>query len=245
MHLPGRAAECRNRLVAIALAAALGLGASACGGPTIELMPPLRNGDVAPAQRSQSAPMPAPVPRPPEPQVATALPAAAVRPPRIPQSARLAGFPAPGGRALSAGTVVDRIMVFKSERRLYLMQGFRPVKGYDIALGFAPIGHKERQGDGRTPEGLYLIEAKNPASQFHLSLRVSYPGGTDVARARRFREDPGGDIMVHGLPNVDERNVARHHPYWDWTWGCIAVSNEEIREIWDAVPVGTTIEILP
>ncbi|MBL8672663.1 MAG: L,D-transpeptidase family protein [Alphaproteobacteria bacterium] len=136
-------------------------------------------------------------------------------------------------------------MVFKSERRLYLMQGFRPIKGYDVALGFAPIGHKERQGDGRTPEGLYTIDAKNPASQFHLSLRVSYPGGTDVARARRFRESPGGDIMIHGLPNTDERNVARHHPFWDWTWGCIAVTNEEIREIWDVVQVGTTIEILP
>jgi len=131
----------------------------------------------------------------------------------------------------------DEIRVDKSDRWMELRRGGRLLRRYRIALGDAPVGHKYRQGDERTPEGRYRIEFRNGRSRFHLSLRVSYPNAEDRARARQAGVDPGGDIMIHG------GTPAGYHR--DWTDGCIAVSDAEIEEIWRLVPVGTPILIAP
>jgi len=132
----------------------------------------------------------------------------------------------------------------KSDRRLQLLFEGRVVRAYRIALGARPEGHKEREGDERTPEGRYTIDARNPASDFFLSLHVSYPNAEDRARARARGVSPGGDIMIHGLPN-HWGWIGPLHRLFDWTDGCMAVTNGEMQEIWDSVPVGTPIEIRP
>lgn len=137
----------------------------------------------------------------------------------------------------------DRVVVEKANRLLYLYQGDRVLRAYRVALGRQPVGPKMRQGDGRTPEGLYLIDWRNPASEYHLALHVSYPDPYDEARAAEAGVSPGGLIMIHGLPNG--RDVGRAHLVRDWTEGCIAVTNEEIEEIWQLVPDGTPIDIRP
>jgi len=138
---------------------------------------------------------------------------------------------------------VDRVVVEKAARRMHLVRAGVTLKTYRISLGRDPIGHKEQEGDSRTPEGIYIIDARNPESRFHLSLRVSYPNGVDRRRAAARGVSPGGDIFIHGLPN----GTAAAEPFAgrDWTDGCIAVSNGEIREIWAMVKDGTTIEIRP
>ena len=138
----------------------------------------------------------------------------------------------------------DRVVVRKAARRLVLFRGEKTLAAYDIALGRNPEGHKQREGDGRTPEGRYLIDWRNPQSRYHLSLHVSYPEAADRARAAASGDDPGGMIMIHGLPNglgaLGAAGILR-----DWTEGCIAVTNEAIRDIWRRVADGTPIEILP
>jgi murein L,D-transpeptidase YafK len=131
------------------------------------------------------------------------------------------------------------IVVSKSNRVLELHSGAAVLKRYRIHLGFAPEGHKTRSGDGRTPEGRYVIDRRNARSDFHLSLGVSYPNPIDVARARATGIDPGGNIFIHGGPRraADRRKQ-------DWTAGCIAVSDREIEEIWSMVPTGIPITIL-
>jgi murein L,D-transpeptidase YafK len=138
----------------------------------------------------------------------------------------------------------DLVEVFKAARRLELKRGGRLLKSYRVALGFAPVGHKEREGDGRTPEGSYTIDARNPKSAFHLSLRVSYPDDRDRARAAAAGVPPGGDIYIHGLPN-GLRKFFTSHPAKDWTTGCVAVRDAEIREIWSLVPTGAKVVIRP
>ena len=138
----------------------------------------------------------------------------------------------------------DRILVLKSERRLMLLDHGRLLKTYKIALGSEPAGSKTRQGDHRTPEGLYVFDRRNPRSQFHRALHISYPNAQDRARARRLGVNPGGDIFLHGLPN-GWGGLGSAQRLYDWTDGCIAVTNEEIEEIWRAVPDGTPIEIRP
>jgi murein L,D-transpeptidase YafK len=118
------------------------------------------------------------------------------------------------------------------------------LRSYLVALGQQPVGDKERIGDNRTPEGLFHIEARNPASRYHRSLRISYPDAAHRARARTLGVSPGGDIMIHGLPDAQAWVGAAHRDF-DWTEGCIAVTNQEIEEIWSAVPVGTPIQIKP
>lgn len=137
---------------------------------------------------------------------------------------------------------IDRIVVEKSARRMTLIQNGHPVRSYTIALGFQPVGGKVRQGDGRTPEGLFRINRRNDASAYHLSLGLDYPQPADRARARNGGYDPGGDIMIHGQPNAlpDMAKVAG-----DWTAGCIAVTNAEMREIWAVTPVSTLVEVRP
>jgi murein L,D-transpeptidase YafK len=127
---------------------------------------------------------------------------------------------------------------------MLLISGGTVLRSYRVALGSAPEGHKQQEGDGRTPEGRYTIERRNPRSAYHLSLRISYPSSADRMRAEEMGVDPGGDIMIHGLPN----GVAAEdhgHPGRDWTRGCIAVTNAEMEEIWGLVDDGTVIEIHP
>ena len=132
------------------------------------------------------------------------------------------------------GPEVTRIQVFKGQRRMQFLHNNYLLKEYRFDLGFNPIGHKEREGDGRTPEGAYMINRKNPNSQFHLSLGLSYPDRNDVARARAKGVSPGGDIFIHGTPS---RWIGQR----DWTWGCIAVTNEEMDEIYPMINTGTKI----
>ena len=138
----------------------------------------------------------------------------------------------------------DRVVVEKSARKLTLWSHGRPLKTYRVCLGSNPTGPKQREGDGRTPEGLYRIEGRNAQSAYHLALRVSYPNESDRARARRLGVKPGGEIMIHGTPNR-WRVVSGVFAYTDWTAGCIAVTNPEIEEIWKLVPNGTTVDIRP
>ena len=138
----------------------------------------------------------------------------------------------------------DRIEVSKAARRLELWRGARLLAAYRVALGFAPTGHKEREGDGRTPEGVYEIDARNPKSSFYLSLRVSYPDGDDKARAAARGVPPGGDIYIHGKPNGWRKHFTGH-PRRDWTTGCIAVTDRQMREIWSLVPTGARVVIRP
>jgi murein L,D-transpeptidase YafK len=138
----------------------------------------------------------------------------------------------------------DRVVVIKSQRKLYLMKGGEALREMNIALGLAPSGHKTQSGDSRTPEGVYLLDARNPDSDFFLSLHVSYPNTDDIVRARRLGVDPGGSIMIHGLPN-EMRYDEMHYQGWDWTDGCIAVSNADMIDIWLMTPDMTPIEIRP
>ena len=139
---------------------------------------------------------------------------------------------------------VDRIRVFKSERRMVLLSGDLSVYEYEVALGGSPAGHKRQQGDERTPEGEYVIDSRKRDSDFHLALHISYPNAEDRFRARKRGVDPGGAIMIHGLPNGFGL-IGAAHRLVDWTDGCIAVTNEEIEEIWRRVTNGVAIEIRP
>ena len=141
-----------------------------------------------------------------------------------------------GGLPVYRGPEVTRIQVFKAERRMQLISERTLLKEYSFHLGFEPEGHKTEEGDGRTPEGAYRIDRRNPKSRFHLSLGISYPNRSDVAAARARGVKPGGDIFIHGTPSK-----------WigtpDWTWGCIAVTNLEMEEIYPMVQVDTKIFI--
>jgi murein L,D-transpeptidase YafK len=146
--------------------------------------------------------------------------------------------------AFDATIPVDSIRVEKSAHRLSLFQRGRLARTYMVALGQQPVGDKVRRGDMRTPEGRFLIEARNPQSKYHRALRISYPDAPHRARARELGVSPGGDIMIHGLPPRQAWVGAAHRDF-DWTEGCIALTNEEVEELWSAVPVGTPIHILP
>ena len=135
------------------------------------------------------------------------------------------------------GPEVTRIVVQKSQRRLYLLGANSVLKTYDIDLGFTPVGHKEIEGDGKTPEGSYYIDRRNPRSAYHLSIGISYPNAHDVAKAKALGKSPGGDIFIHGAPNARSRSGK------DWTWGCISVSNSEVEEIYAMVRLGTQIDL--
>ena len=145
---------------------------------------------------------------------------------------------------LPADARADRIVVEKSARRLTLFRGETPLKSYSVALGRAPEGTKQREGDNRTPEGHYIIDAHKADSAFHRALHISYPSPADSAAAAQRGDKPGGDIMVHGIRNGLGWLGALHRSV-DWTAGCIAVTDKEIEEIYRAVPDGTHIEIRP
>jgi murein L,D-transpeptidase YafK len=148
-----------------------------------------------------------------------------------------ASDPPPLGKA-------DRVIVFKKERKLILFGAGQPLKEYKIALGTEPVGAKLREGDHRTPEGNYVLDRRNPKSKFYRSIHISYPDANDRKRAARSGVSPGGDIFLHGLPN-GLGWIGASHRAKDWTDGCIAVTNKEMDEIWNAVADGTAIEIRP
>jgi murein L,D-transpeptidase YafK len=138
----------------------------------------------------------------------------------------------------------DLVVVYKGERILQLKRAGRVLKTFPIALGRAPTGPKLQEGDGRTPEGVYSLDWRNPASRFYRAIHISYPRAGEAVHATRWGVSPGGHIMLHGLPNgVPAERVG--HPRRDWTDGCIALTNEEMDEIWARVEDGTTIIIYP
>lgn len=136
------------------------------------------------------------------------------------------------------------ILVEKAKRKLSLFHQNELIKTYNIAIGKSPEGHKEREGDFKTPEGIYTIAKKNPKSKYHRALQISYPNEQDKKNARKKGYKPGGDIMIHGL-EPHYWWVTPRHKLQDITRGCIVVSNQEINEIYDLIPVGTKIEIKP
>jgi murein L,D-transpeptidase YafK len=145
---------------------------------------------------------------------------------------------------LSALPHADRIIIHKKERTMELMRAGQVIKTYKIALGGQPVGPKMRQGDHRTPEGVYVIDRRNAQSQFHRSLHISYPSASDRERAGKVGVSPGGDIFIHGLPN-GYGFIGSAHRARDWTDGCIAVTDQEIEEVWTLVDNGTLVEIRP
>jgi len=138
----------------------------------------------------------------------------------------------------------DKVIVLKSKRELILTKGRRFLKTYRIALGGQPEGHKIQEGDQKTPEGNYILDWRNPDSNYYRSIHISYPNESDVLQAEKLSVPPGGDIMIHGLHN-DLTWMGKFHSLKDWTRGCIAVTNQEIEEIWQAVEDGTPVEIRP
>lgn len=137
------------------------------------------------------------------------------------------------------GPEVTRVIVYKERRQMYLMHGSKVLKKYRIDLGFAPVGDKKIEGDGKTPEGEYLIDRRNPNSAFYLSIGISYPNNADRAEARALGKPTGGDIFIHGGRRKGDPQNA------DWTAGCISVSDRKMREIYSMVKNGTRISILP
>lgn len=150
----------------------------------------------------------------------------------------------PVALGVAKSVVADRLLVEKASRKLSVFAQGREIRSYRIALGRQPIGRKEQEGDMKTPEGFYTIDYRNPHSDFHLALHVSYPQPDDAAQATARGVSPGGDIMIHGLPN-GMGWMGKLHRDEDWTAGCIALTNEEIEELWRLVPDGTPIEIRP
>ena len=139
------------------------------------------------------------------------------------------------------GPEVTRVIVLKERRTMYLMHKTEVLKRYEFDLGFAPVGDKKVQGDGRTPEGRYFVDRRNPDSSFYLSVGINYPNARDIAEAAALGQPPGGDIFFHGRPNINPNK--RRGP--DWTAGCIAITNREMREFYAMVKNGTVVDIYP
>lgn len=140
------------------------------------------------------------------------------------------------------GPEVTQIQVFKNQRVMFLKHNEKTLKSYKFDLGFAPVGDKKVEGDGKTPEGVYYIDRRNPNSSYHLSLGLSYPNEFDRAEAKALGESPGGDIFIHGWGPFYKNRKNRKQ---DWTWGCISVSDKQIEEIYSMVQNGTVIVVYP
>jgi murein L,D-transpeptidase YafK len=140
--------------------------------------------------------------------------------------------------------IADSVLILKKDHLMELLAGGKVIRTYKVALGTGGLAPKEREGDGRTPEGHYVIDSRNAASEYHLALHVSYPNAEDRKRAAKLGVAPGGAIMIHGLPKGKGWIGAGHRMY-DWTLGCIAVTDDEIEEVWKLVPMGTPVEIRP
>jgi murein L,D-transpeptidase YafK len=138
----------------------------------------------------------------------------------------------------------DSILILKKDHVMELLAGGKVIHTYKVVLGQGGLAPKVRQGDGRTPEGHYIIDAKYANSEYHKALHISYPNAEDRKRAARLGVSPGGSILIHGLPN-GKGYIGAAHRLYDWTLGCIAVTDEEIDEVWKLVAVGTPVEIRP
>ncbi|KGQ17929.1 ErfK/YbiS/YcfS/YnhG family protein [Lysobacter dokdonensis DS-58] len=150
------------------------------------------------------------------------------------------------GAAQARTVYADKILVDKSERRLWVFVDGKTVATYRIGLGLAPVGHKQREGDKKTPEGLYVLDYKNAGSAFYRSIHISYPNADDRARAKRQGVPPGGAIMIHGQANDPRiRAAVAIYPSRDWTDGCISLSNADMLALWKQVKVPVPIEIRP
>ncbi|MGB2579238.1 murein L [Elusimicrobium simillimum] len=145
---------------------------------------------------------------------------------------------------LGKDVVIDKIEILKNERKMNVYSDGKLLKTYKVALGPNPVGHKQVKGDGKTPEGKYKVDGKNPGSLYHKNLGVSYPNDKDRAAAKKLGKSPGGDIKIHGIGKT-YGYIGKAHAEVDWTLGCIAVTNEEIDEIYARTAVGTPIEIKP
>ncbi len=143
---------------------------------------------------------------------------------------------------LPSGTKIDRLVVLKSKRQLLAYSKGKLAKTYKISLGRQPIGAKEIEGDKRTPEGVYFINNKNANSGYHKNLGISYPDSEDLDNAKRMGKPAGGDVKIHGLRN-HTGFISKFHRFFDWTLGCVAVTDQEIDELYNAVAIGTPIEI--
>lgn len=152
-----------------------------------------------------------------------------------------ANWPMP---ALAQGVTADRVLVRKSARTLELYRDNALLKRYSISLGLQPVGAKQREGDRRTPEGRYRIDFRKADSGYHRALHISYPSREDRARASREGFAPGGAVMIHGMRNGFGW-IGRAHRWFDWTHGCVAMTNAELDELWRAVPDGTPIRLVP
>ena len=140
--------------------------------------------------------------------------------------------------------LADKVLVEKAKRQLHLLKNGVPFRTFKVALGLAPEGDKEREGDQKTPEGIYLLDARNPESDYFLSIHISYPNAVDRAEARQLGVNPGSAIMIHGQPNNPTFSQA-YYAREDWTNGCIAVSNSDMIDIWLMTPDSVPIEIVP
>jgi murein L,D-transpeptidase YafK len=152
-----------------------------------------------------------------------------------------------GGLSTANGSAIemaDRVVVRKAERKLLLMRGDEVLRTFRVALGLSPTGHKQREGDFRTPEGNYRLAGRRADSDFFLAIQVSYPGPDDLRRASADGVEPGGLIMIHGQPNYPNKPL-EYYKTRDWTNGCIAVSNSDMVDIWLMTPDDTPIQILP
>ncbi len=138
----------------------------------------------------------------------------------------------------------DSVLILKKDHLLELLAGGKIIRTYHVALGTGGLAPKQKEGDARTPEGHYVIDTRNTESHYHKALHVSYPNTEDRKRATQAGVAPGGAIMIHGLPN-GKGYIGSAHRLYDWTLGCIAVTDAEIDEIWTMVPVGTPVEIRP
>lgn len=154
---------------------------------------------------------------------------------------RILNTPAPDPVLPPLTGKIDLIEIDKSDRRLTVYRDGEALRSYDIALGFSPEGDKAQEGDGRTPEGRFRIDRRNPQSKFHLSLGLDYPHQDDIDNAQANGFSPGGDIFIHGQPNWYTGDILRG----DWTEGCIAVTNAEVEEIWRVADIGTEVVIRP
>lgn len=137
------------------------------------------------------------------------------------------------------GPEVTRVLIYKENRKMYLMHHDEVLKTYDVGLGFEPLGHKQIKGDGKTPEGDYRVDRRNPNSEFHLSVGIDYPNAADRAYAKSIGKNPGGDIFIHGRPWKYRKGGQ------DWTAGCVAVTNDEIEEAYSMIRIGTLVSIYP
>ncbi len=164
---------------------------------------------------------------------------------RILSLALLSAFPGlSGGLMASDFPRAERVVIEKDARKLHLMRDGEAFRTFDIALGMQPVGHKVQEGDFRTPEGRYRLDARNPNSEYFLSIHVSYPNLADRRKARSLGVDPGGAIMIHGQPNEPTRSETYYRTQ-DWTNGCIAVSNSDMIDIWLMTNDNTPIDIRP